>query len=71
MIDIPDDFEKAMAMLHLKEGDFEKAIEAVENALAHGRRGEQELNSMNEFAHDLAELAKRISEKIEEKLRSL
>ena len=71
MIDIPDDFEKAMAMLDLKEGDFEKAIEAVENALAHGRTGEQELNSMNEFAHDLAELAKRSSERIEEKLRSL
>ena len=71
MIDIPDDFEKAMAMLDLKEGDFEKAIEVVEKALAHGRTGEQELNSMNEFAHDLAELAERISEKIEEKLRSL
>lgn len=71
MIEIPDNFEEAMAMLHLKEGDFEQAIEAVENALAHGRTGEQELNSMNEFAHDLAELAERISDKIQEKLESL
>ena len=71
MIAIPIDVEEAMAMLHHKESEFERAIEAAENALAHGRTGEQELNSVNEIARDLAKLAERISDQIQEKLETL
>ena len=71
MIAIPVDVEEAMAMLHLKESEFERAVKAVENALADGRTGEHELNSMNELAKKLAELAEQISDQIQEKLKSL
>jgi F0F1-type ATP synthase epsilon subunit len=71
MIAIPVDVEEAMAMFHLKENEFEQAIEAAENALAQGQTGEQELNTTNEVARDLAKLAERISDLIEEKLESL
>jgi hypothetical protein len=71
MIDITDNLEEVMAMLNRKESDFEHAIESVENALAHGRTGEQELNFMDELARDLAELAEQISDQIQKKLESL
>ena len=71
MIAIPVDVEEAMAMLHLKESEFERAIKAVENALADGRTGEQELNIINELACDLAKLADGISDQIQEKFKSL
>ena len=71
MIAIPVDVEEAMAMFHLKENEFEQAIEAAENALAQGQTGEQELNTTDEVARDLAKLAERISDLIEEKLESL
>ncbi|MCP9223165.1 hypothetical protein MKP08_10425 [Erythrobacter sp. LQ02-29] len=67
----PDHLEAAMAMLHVKESEFEQAIKAVEGALAHGRTGEHELSAMNELAKDLAELAKKFSNQIQEKLESL
>lgn len=71
MIAKPDDVEGAMVMLHLRESEFERAIKAVENALADGRTGEHELNTMNELAKDLAELAEQISDQIQKKLESL
>ncbi|KZY55821.1 hypothetical protein A3736_09455 [Erythrobacter sp. HI0063] len=71
MIARPDNFAEAMAMLHLKESEFEQAVKAVENALAHGKTGEQELSTMNEIASDLAELAEQISDQIQKKLGSL
>ena len=71
MIAIPVDVVEAMAMFRLKENEFERAIEAAENALAHGRTGEQELNTIDELARDLAKLAEGISGQIQEKLESL
>ena len=71
MIAMPDNFEEAMAILHLKESEFEQAIKAVEKALAQGQTGGHELNTMNELAGDLAELAERILGQIQEKLESL
>lgn len=70
MIAIPDNFEEATALLHFKESEFEQATESLKKALAHGRTGEQELNTMNELARDLAELAGRLADRIQEKLGS-
>ncbi|MFK4004437.1 hypothetical protein [Qipengyuania sp. NPDC077563] len=70
MIEIPEGLDETIALINLKEIEFEHAKRAVDRAIAEGKTGEAEFKNLREIAFCIGKLLKGVAEGIHEELSS-